>query len=353
MAEKMSSKERVLCALNLQEPDRVPYIEATVDIVIYRKLTGKEGAGPDAGGILKGTGQTRTVEMEKEISRLLNRDNVNFRLNAPVYAAFSRGKDDREFFGQGGIRTWDNLERMKLPDPYDDRLYEPAKVFVRGKEDFAACAGTRLGVGPAMLSMGMEHFWFCLHDDPGLVQEILRRYTEWASVVLGRFCDLGFDFLFCADDVAFKTGPMMSPLHFREIILPHLRTAVKNVTIPWVYHSDGNLLPIMEDWLSLGQSGIHPVEPMAMDIRHVKKHYGQRVCICGNVDVNTLSMGSEQDVEAEVRSLIGDLAPGGGYMVSSGNSVPAYARPENALAMGRAVRKYGKYPISLSQCSDA
>jgi uroporphyrinogen decarboxylase len=158
---------------------------------------------------------------------------------------------------------------------------------------------------------------------------------------------MGFDFLFCADDVAFKTGPMMSPEHFRKIILPHLKTAVKNITIPWVYHSDGNLLPIMEDWLSLGQSGIHPVEPLAMDIRFVKKAYGDRVCVCGNVDVNLLGMGTEQQVVNEVKGLIRDLAPGGGYMVSSGNSVPAYAKPENALAMGRAVRKYGKYPISI------
>jgi hypothetical protein len=147
MAEEMSSRERVLCALSREEPDRVPYIEATVDIVVYRKLTGKKGTGPAAGGILKGSGQTRTIQMEKEISKLLHRDNVNLRLNAPVYAEFPKGKDGREFFGQGQIKTWDDLDKMKLPDPRDDHLYEPAWQFLKGREDFAACAGTRLGVG--------------------------------------------------------------------------------------------------------------------------------------------------------------------------------------------------------------
>ena len=347
MREEMSSRERVLAALRREEPDRVPYIEATVDIRLYQAWTGRTAVGPNAGGILIGIGQTRPVEIEAEISRLLHRDNINFRMNAPVFAEFPTGKDDRQFFGEGKVKTRDDLKLLQFPDPTDDRLYEPARVFLKGKGDFAACAGTRLGVGSAMYSMGMEHFWYCLHDDPDLVGEVVRRYADWASVVLGRFSEMGFDFLWCADDVAFNTGPMLSPEHYREIVLPHLRTAVRNISLPWVYHSDGNLLPIIEDWLSLGQSGMHPVEPAAMDIVYVKKTYGHRVCVIGNLDVNLLATGTEAEVEAQVKQRIRELAPGGGYIASSGNSLPAYVKPENALALGRAIRRYGKYPIAV------
>ena len=80
-----------------------------------------------------------------------------------------------------------------------------------------------------------------------------------------------------------------------------------------------------------------------MDIRAFKRDYGDKVCIIGNVNVNTLSMGTPEETYAEVRDLIRDLAPGYGYIVSSGNSVPNYTKPENVLALARAIEAFGKY----------
>jgi uroporphyrinogen decarboxylase len=65
----------------------------------------------------------------------------------------------------------------------------------------------------------------------------------------------------------------------------------------------------------------------------------------GNVDLNLLGMGTPQAVTEEVRQLIRDVAPGGGYIVTSGNSLAGYLRPENVLALSAAVQKYGKYPL--------
>jgi uroporphyrinogen decarboxylase len=58
-------------------------------------------------------------------------------------------------------------------------------------------------------------------------------------------------------------------------------------------------------------------------------------------------MGTAEAVDREVRELIRDLGPGGGYIVTSGNSLAAYLLSENVLALSRAVQKYGRYPISL------
>jgi uroporphyrinogen decarboxylase len=65
------------------------------------------------------------------------------------------------------------------------------------------------------------------------------------------------------------------------------------------------------------------------------------------VDLNLLAAGTPEEVDQEVRELIRDVAPGGGYIVTSGNSLAGYCRPENVLALSRAVQEYGRYPIAI------
>jgi uroporphyrinogen decarboxylase len=84
-----------------------------------------------------------------------------------------------------------------------------------------------------------------------------------------------------------------------------------------------------------------------MDIRETKQRYGHRLCIIGNVDLNTLGAGTTAEVEAEVKSLLRDIAPGGGYIMSSGNSLAGYLIPENVLAMRDTIRQFGAYPIAV------
>jgi uroporphyrinogen decarboxylase len=92
---------------------------------------------------------------------------------------------------------------------------------------------------------------------------------------------------------------------------------------------------------------MHPNEKGAMDIRQMKEDYGQRLCLLGNVDLNILGAGTPEEVDQEVCELIRDIGPGGGYIVTSGNSLAGYLLPENVEALSRAVQKYGEYPIEL------
>ncbi len=86
-----------------------------------------------------------------------------------------------------------------------------------------------------------------------------------------------------------------------------------------------------------------------MDIRNVKRKYGSQVCIIGNVDVDLLSKGTPEEIETEVRDLIQDIAPGGGYILASGNSLASSVKIENVMAMGAALKKYGYYPIDIKE----
>jgi uroporphyrinogen decarboxylase len=156
-------------------------------------------------------------------------------------------------------------------------------------------------------------------------------------------CDLGFDVFVTTDDMAFKTGPLFSPQVFREIAVPYYQELAKKITIPWFMHSDGNILPLLDDWVTFGIAGIHPLENGTMDIEMLKREYGDKLCLLGNVDLNYLGSGAPERVDAEVKRLISILAPGGGYIVTSGNSLASYLIPENVRALPKAVHKYGVY----------
>jgi len=341
----MTRRERVLCALSGGTPDRVPYCELGIDEPIICKLLGRKV--PDDKLHEAGEYTQNPVELEKAVSLTLGRDNINFSFRPPIPAEKRVGKGNTLFYSDGLIKSEADLDQLRLPDPEDEALYAPVRRFLAEKEDFAACAICRLGISPTYLCMGQEHFLLSLYDQPDLVDEVLRRYSEWSAAVMRRVCALGFDFVWTADDIAFKTGLLLSPKMFRERILPHVRRVVENITLPWIFHSDGDLTQVLDDLLDLGISGLHPIEPEAMDIHKLKQRVGQRVCLIGNMSLNTLSQGTPAQVVEEVKSLLYGVAPNGGYILSSGNSLASYCKVENIRAMVDTLRQHGGYPIGL------
>ena len=197
------------------------------------------------------------------------------------------------------------------------------------------------------MSMGLEGFSYALYDHPGLVEAILDRYTDWTAQVVERLPEVGVDLVWSLDDVAYKTGPMLSPQVLREIFLPRLKKvadAIHATGLPWIFHSDGNLMPILDDLLTLGMNGLHPIEPGAVDINEVKRRYGHRLCLVGNIDLHyTLTLGTPAEVEAEVRERIEQVGRGGGYIISSANTITSYCKLENVLAMREAIDRYSWY----------
>lgn len=339
----MNSRERVLAALRCEEPDRVPYCELGIDRAMAQRLMGWGEPASQAANL---EANNYTVDEAKAIASRLQKDNITYVLRAPVYAHKEPGLDGRLFYGEGMLKTAADLALLQLPDPYDDTLYVEAEAFVRQKESFSAWLVTRIGIFPTMLGLGLEDFSLALYDNRAFVETVLDHYCDWVTVVAERVCQLGFDVFVSTDDMAYKTGPFFSPLVFRDLVLPRFRRVRKKITIPWVIHSDGNLTPFLDDLLTLEIAGLHPIEEGAMDIRAVKRQYGDRVCVMGNVDLNVLGLGTPEEVERTVYDLVRDVGPGGGYIVTCGNSLAGYLRPENVLALGAAVRKYGRYPIA-------
>ncbi len=280
----MTPRERVAAVLACRQPDRVPYCEIHVDQQIAEQVLGR-------------------------LARLLGKDNICYVLRAPVYTKRIDAGGDTAFYTEGLIRSEADLELLDLPDPDDDALYAEAEVWASRKGDYSLWLVTRLGLFPAMLSMGMERFFIALHEDPGFVEKLLDIYCEWTAAMAKRICQLDFDVFCSTDDFAGKHGTLFSPSFFHDIVMPRFRKIAEHITKPWVMHSDGKL------------------------------------CLLGNVDLNLLMLGEPQEVKEEVRGLIRDVGPGGGYIVTSGNSLTYYCKLENITAMIEAAREYGVYPL--------
>lgn len=337
----MNSRERVRIALQRGQPDRVPYCELGIDRALAQKLM---GWGPGTSQAANLEANIYSVEEATALAAYLGLDNISYVLRAPVYAEKLPGMDGRLFYGNGLLTSRAELHRLQLPDPHDDAFYAGAADFLRGRGDYSTWFITRMGIFPTMLGMGTEAFSIALFEDRGLIEEILDRYVDWAIVVARRVCSMGFDAYVTTDDMAFKTSTFFSPKVFRELVMPRYRRLREVVTLPWIIHSDGNMLPFMDDLVSLGIAGFHPNEKGAQDPRVTKRRYGDRISVLGNVDLNILGLGTPAEVDQEVFELIRDVGPGGGYIVTSGNSLAGYVKPENAVALGRAVRKHGAYP---------
>ena len=187
--------------------------------------------------------------------------------------------------------------------------------------------------------------------EPELVGAIVAMSVEVNLELAKEVAARGADFVWTGDDYACNTGPLMSPAHFREIFHPGLCRVMggfKELGLPVIKHTDGNLWPIMDMIIDSGIDCLDPIDPQAgMDLAEVKAKYGRVVALKGNVDcAQTMTFGSPEDVASETRSCLRAGAPGGGFILSSSNSIHSAVKPGNYLAMLQTLREYGRYPIS-------
>jgi hypothetical protein len=357
MGAEMIPRDRVLAALRRQPVDRIPYVEH----YFHPKIAAQIAGGPEAltsdpgalAGLREGNYDALDISAfdgaEPDISRVVGRDNVVF------WGAFGPFEGNKSYVldettpalgynSDGLLKQRTDVAHMRFRR-IDDEFWEPARRFLENKGPYAANAMLWLGIDPCWHSMGFEHFSISCLEDPGLVGEFLERITEWTAAAARGLSDLGFDFIWAADDIGYKSGPMFSPEVYRTVLLPHVRKVARAISVPWAYHSDGNLMPLLDDMLELGMNAIHPLEPGSMDARELKRRYGQRLAFIGNINLDTLSTGTPEQVRREVKETIDILGPGNGYLLSSSNSVTDYCKADNVVAMVRALKEYGRYPL--------
>lgn len=187
--------------------------------------------------------------------------------------------------------------------------------------------------------------------EPDLVdrfsEQMARRWMRYLRAQL----TLGVDAVVDGVDFAANNGPLISPRHYRRFIQPYLRMYAadcREYGVPFIKHEDGNIELIEKEFLlNSGLDGYHAIEPAAgMDIGRLKRAYGDRITLLGNIDCSKLLVhGSSSEIEESTREVIRIASPGGGFVLSSSNSIHDGVPLEKYQVMIETAYRHGHYPI--------
>jgi len=364
----MFPRERFLTALDLREPDRVPHFENAYNeasiIGIAKHFTDKlppvkpaADMTPDELFMISEAFALFTEELDIDgvFARAFERGEElgNGYFKDAWGITFKRNPHGMGFPMDGPIKSMADLKSYRPPqvDPdVDFMMLNIMKARFEGKRAVVFCSNDCFVTGWELRG-GLEHLLVDYLENAELAHGIARISTDYYKELFAGALDAGADAVLFGSDLAFNTNTLMSPAQFDEFIAPYLKELVDVVHgrgSKVIKHSDGNLWPILDRLIQIGFDGIHPIQPQCMDLKEVKDHCGDRVCLLGNIDcIELLPSGSEEEVREAVRQAIEVAAPGGGYILSSSNSIHPGCKPENYIVMVRATHKYGTYPISV------
>jgi uroporphyrinogen decarboxylase len=345
----MNSRERVVAALERREPDRVPYFECVIDEgVMDALLPGCSYFEFNEWFEMDNVSQNRS-SWSRDNVEYIDKEKGLFRDKWGVIRAF--GPESTPAPVEGPIKRPEDLKTYTPPDPNaDDVLGQIPEIVARYKGQKAVTAICRDAYfNPAFLR-GTTQFLMDMIDNPELVFELIEVCLSYDIPAMQRAVAAGVDVVVFGDDYADKNSTLMSPKHFEKFILPGLKRCVDAAHEAGAYvvkHTDGNIMRVIDMIVDTGIDGLNPLEPPAgMDIGLIKEKYGDRIAIVGNIDCGyLLSQAPVEEVRRVTRETIQIAAPGGGYCLSSSNSIHSSVKPENLKAMRDTLREFGEYPI--------
>jgi uroporphyrinogen decarboxylase len=252
--------------------------------------------------------------------------------------------------------------RMSWPDPADPARYAGLRERVqrlRANSDRALFGMAPCGhdlFNQLLRVRGMENGLMDLVAEQEFAEAFLERLTQTICTAQELFLsEVGdiIDVHFAADDLAGQHGPMISPAVFRKLIKPRLARimqTIKRMTKAKVlFHCCGAVGEFLPDLIEIGVDILNPVQVSAdgMDSAFLKRMYGRRLTFWGGgCDTQrVLGAGSPRDVVEEVRRRVADFAPGGGFVFGAVHNIQPFVEPRNIVAMFDTAREAGVYPI--------
>ncbi|WP_394918644.1 uroporphyrinogen decarboxylase family protein [uncultured Robinsoniella sp.] len=341
----MNSYERAVTVLNGGIPDRVPTFELMIDPKVIRGIIGTDDYMQlceelDIDIVISQTPsrlyREEVVDAEKKIVRnewgMLRQYNSEL-VSLPLH---------------GPIETLEDALHYKAPDPNEDFRFDYLRELVRrfkGKR----LIGFHLhdGFNYSYYLSSMEDMMCNLFEEPELIHKLVEISIEHNLKLAEKAIDLGADFILTGDDYGTKTSLLLSKDHFNEFFLPGLKK-ICDLTLDkgafMLKHCCGNINSLIGDFTDFGIKGLHPLdENSGISQVEVKKKY-PGLTVMGGIDCDEpLTNYTPEKMEDYVKEILKTHAPGGRYVCASSNSVHSSAKPENFVAMQRAVHKYGRY----------
>ena len=285
----MTHRERMITALTMGTPDRIPTLE--LEFQLPYELIGKNHLTEDD---LKGLSP-------KEIEYKIN-DNVEFLLE--LYEKLEHDVIPLHYLNEEHILM--TVKRIRQVSGWE------YMVVTHGDGTFAIMDGPQ-----------MADFAYRLYDDPDSVTEEAERMCERAIDHNRRYLDAGFDGFILCSDYCFNKGPFISPAMFAKYITPYLSRIIADIREKGGYaikHTDGNIMPILDQLLSANPHAIHSLDPMAgVDIAEVKRLTKGKCALIGNVNCALMQTGTPEQVAESARYCLAHGKPAGGYIFSTSN----------------------------------
>jgi uroporphyrinogen decarboxylase len=376
-----TSRQRVLCALNHEEPDRVPLFIGTSGATTvlgpgYEKLKAHLGIrcgpirwlskpmqytwmdeevlvrlGSDGRPIVAGPGES-TLRQEVSADWIIDDWGVTWRRKPgvcyfePVEAPLRNAK-------------LDELDRYPWPNLASPTRFAGMAEKAKAIQDAGYASVVLAGVNlfeQAYLMRGLDVLLMDMAADEEFFTALI---VKLKGVVLpcldallhevGCFTDV----LVVGDDLGMTAGPLMSPQSYRRLLKPHhaefFGTIKKQLSGKIFCHSCGNVYKLLGDLADVGVDLLNPVQVSAGemgDTARLKREFGKRLSFCGAIDTQrVMPHGTPDDVRQEVRRRIKDLAPGGGYVAAAVHCIQPDVPPENIVALCEEVAVAGRYPL--------
>ena len=355
----MTGRERIVAVLEHRLPDRVPVAELWIDPIVARALCpGKEGndladhLDLDMVGAYTMIYEDHEVEWVDREKRVF-RDKWGAQHISPHDGVPVPTKPPR-------IESPEDLAAYQPPDPAQspviDKIRQLKQRYPRGEK--AICCVGESGWAPAVyLRGGLENLLLDFALRPGFVKELMKIGTDYYSELYRLVAAAGADVVLLGDDYSSKTGPMMSPRQFDELILPcdaAVVAAVKSAGLYCIKHTDGDIRKIMDSLVSTGLDCLGPLEPVpGMELRPILDCYPGKIAVMGNISIDLLSRGTVEQVVTEVKQTLTTVSAHGPHIMSSANTITSSVRPENYLAMVKVTKELGQYPITTEKVSGA
>jgi uroporphyrinogen decarboxylase len=290
-SKPLTGKERILKTLRFEEPDRVPHFEVMFEL-------------EDQAFGQKFPDRTEWDGCTKEKKQQLLDQCME--IYVKIVERFK----------------WDALLTV-WPWSDADGIRAARKVFT----DDSIMIGSVIGQSSLSIEWMDDWVEFAVNliEKPQVLHELARRRCDNALKTAQEMADAGADFIHIVNDIAFNAGPFVSPAQFREFILPYMQEQVAFIkdmgVIPFI-HTDGNIMPILDDYISIGAACFQSVDPMAgMDIAEVKKRCYGKMALMGNVQCSLLQDGPKEALRQSAMYCLEHGAPGGGYIFGSSNTI--------------------------------
>lgn len=403
----MNRRERVLCALNHQEPDRVPVDLGGTNVtgisaIAYKNF--KSYLGLNGREIRVFDTYQQLADVEEEILRTVRSDvrsvmiqaeefkpgkltdgspceipvkwNPQYRDDGAQIILNRRGDiiairpPETEFFQQiyeplRECESVDDLDRhtediinWDMPEHSDMTFEDMGEVAreIREQTDYLLVGGNFCAhiLAASQFLRGWDVFLLDLLERPAFAESLMDRMANAHCERFDRYWNcLGqyLDVVAVHDDLGTQIAPMLSPELYRKMIKPYHKKVysyIKKKSGAFVFlHSDGSIYQLIPDLIEAGVDILNPVQytTVDMDTKKLKKEFGDILVFWGGgCDTQTiLPRGTREEVRDEVKRRIDDLAPGGGFVFSQVHNILSEVPPENIMAMYEAVWEFGKY----------